>query len=138
MTARKFCCTPSAFNNQRKYGDKHEWVYLEGKIGTVGITNYAQESLGEVVYVQLPDIGTQCQADDHCGVIESVKAVNELCSPVSGQITEVNTLLEEKPGLINESCYDKGWIFKLELSDTAEMDKLMNEKEYEDYLKSME
>lgn len=134
---RKISISSSALC-QRKFGDKHEWVSLKGKIGTVGITNYAQESLGEVVFVQLPEINSQCQADDHVGVIESVKAVNELCSPVSGTITEVNTTLEDNPSLVNESCYDKGWIFKVELSDPSEMDKLMTEKEYEEYLKSME
>lgn len=135
---RQFSCTSFAFNSQRRYGEKHEWVTVDGNIGTVGITHYAQESLGDVVYVQLPEIDFECEADTDVGVIESVKAVNELCSPISGRVTEVNTELENNPGLLNKACYDEGWIFKLEMKNVADVEKLMDEKQYDEYLKSME
>lgn len=94
----------------RFYSDKHEWVQLEGNIGTVGISHHAQEALGDVVYAQLPDAGTEVCQNDEVGALESVKAASELYSPVSGKITEKNSGVEETPSLINKSCYEKGEI----------------------------
>nr|CAD7256721.1 unnamed protein product [Timema shepardi] len=119
-----------------KYSDKHEWVKLEGNVGTIGITHYAQDALGDVVFAQLPDVGTVIGSQDECGALESVKAASELFSPVSGKVVEKNSAVEESPGLINQSCYDKGWLFKLELADASELEKLMDEKTYEDFCKT--
>ncbi|XP_055688640.1 glycine cleavage system H protein, mitochondrial [Lutzomyia longipalpis] len=121
---------------ERRYTDKHEWVSVEGTIGTVGISHYAQEALGDVVYAQLPDVGTNLSQKDECGALESVKAASELYSPVSGKVTEKNTAVEDTPSLINTSCYDKGWLFRLELSKPDEITKLMDEKQYEEFLKN--
>ncbi|CAO1301711.1 unnamed protein product [Diamesa hyperborea] len=125
-----------ADNSARKYTNKHEWVMIEGNIGTVGISNYAQEALGDVVYAQLPDIGTHFTQKDECGALESVKAASEIYSPVSGDITEKNTLVEDTPGLVNTSCYDKGWLFKIKLTKPVEMEDLLDEAAYEEFLKS--
>nr|CAD7445895.1 unnamed protein product [Timema bartmani] len=119
-----------------KYSDKHEWVKMEGNVGTIGITHYAQDALGDVVFAQLPDVGTIIGSKDECGALESVKAASELFSPVSGKVVEKNSAVEESPGLINQSCYDKGWLFKLELVDASELEKLMDEKTYEDFCKT--
>ncbi|CAL1287847.1 unnamed protein product [Larinioides sclopetarius] len=124
-------------HSDRKYSEKHEWLTIDGKIGTVGVSHYAQEALGDVVYVQAPEIGLKIGKDEEAGVIESVKAANDIYSPVSGQVTEINEKLADKPSLINESCYDKGWIYKLELSDLKEVDSLMDEEAYQNYLKSI-
>uniref|UniRef100_A0A1L8E2K4 Glycine cleavage system H protein n=1 Tax=Nyssomyia neivai TaxID=330878 RepID=A0A1L8E2K4_9DIPT len=134
-TSRSFSLH-TVFLKERRYTDKHEWVSVDGSIGTVGISNYAQEALGDVVYAQLPDVGTNLSQKDECGALESVKAASELYSPVSGKVTEKNTAVEETPGLINTSCYDKGWLFRLELSKPDEIKQLMDEKQYEDFLKN--
>lgn len=109
---------------------------MDGKIGTVGISQHAQEALGDVVYVQPPDLDADLSQHDECGAIESVKAASEIYTPVSGKVTEVNKALEDKPALVNSSCYDEGWIFKLELKNPDELKSLMDEKQYEEFLKS--
>ncbi|KAI2798819.1 hypothetical protein BLOT_010800 [Blomia tropicalis] len=127
------------FRTDRRYSEKHEWVTLDANdksIGTIGISNYAQEALGDVVYVQAPEIGSEHNQDDEVGAVESVKAANEIYTPLSGTILEVNQALDEKPGLINSSCYDEGWIFKIKIKDPKEVDGLMDEKAYEQFLKS--
>lgn len=111
-------------------------MQVDGSIGTIGISNYAQEALGDVVYVQLPEVGTSFRQADECGALESVKAASEIYSPVSGDVSEVNTTLDEKPGLVNSSCYDKGWLFKIKLAKPSELDDLLSEKQYEEFLKS--
>lgn len=121
---------------ERKFTKKHEWVLLEGQIGTVGISNYAQEALGDIVYAQLPDIGTSFRQADECGALESVKAASEIYSPVSGDVTEKNTAVEDTPSLVNSSCYDKGWLFKIKLAKPSELEELLSEKQYEDFLKT--
>jgi len=118
------------------YSDKHEWVELDGKIGTVGISSYAQEALGDIVFAQLPDVGTELDQYDECGALESVKAASELYTPVSGKVIEKNTEVEETPSIINRHCYDKGWLFKLELKNADELKGLMDEKAYNAFLKS--
>ncbi|XP_001599216.1 glycine cleavage system H protein [Nasonia vitripennis] len=121
---------------ERRYTDKHEWVTLNGNIGTVGISDYAQDALGDVVYAQLPDIGQVIKKEDECGALESVKAASEIMSPCSGKVLEKNEAVESKPGLINTSCYDEGWLFKIELSDPEEIKTLMDEDAYNEYLKT--
>ncbi|XP_032816293.1 glycine cleavage system H protein, mitochondrial [Petromyzon marinus] len=122
----------------RKYSDKHEWILVEGGVGTVGISNYAQEALGDVVYCGLPEVGTKLAQLEEFGSLESVKAASELYSPITGCVTEVNAALAENPGLVNKSCYDDGWLIKLTVEQPAELDGLMDEKGYEAFLKSME
>ncbi|XP_023943476.1 glycine cleavage system H protein, mitochondrial [Bicyclus anynana] len=120
----------------RRFTDRHEWVIVENDIGTVGISSYAQESLGDVVFAQLPDPGTEVKEGDECGALESVKAASEIYSPVSGTVTEKNLEVEKKPALINSSCYDQGWLFKLKLSQPDELKELMTEADYDKFLKS--
>lgn len=137
-TEPRFVHTSPRLLADRLFTDKHEWVLVDGKIGTVGISDYAQEALGDVVYAQLPDVGVQVKQKDECGALESVKAASEIYSPVSGKIIEKNVQVEETPSLINTSCYDKGWLFKLELSNTGELQGLMEEAKYKEYLKTQE
>jgi len=125
-------------SSARLYSDKHEWVTVDGKVGKVGISQYAQEALGDIVYAQLPDVGAEFIQHDECGALESVKAASELYTPVSGKVLSKNTALEESPGLINKSCYDKGWLFTIELKKPDELKNLMDESKYEAYLKSQE
>ncbi|KZC08383.1 PREDICTED: glycine cleavage system H protein, mitochondrial [Dufourea novaeangliae] len=121
---------------ERLYTEKHEWITVDGKIGIVGISSYAQEALGDIVYAQLPDAGSAIEKEAECGALESVKAASELYSPVSGKVIEKNEAVEKKPGLVNSSCYDKGWLFKIELKNLDEVKNLMNEEAYNSYLKS--
>src|SRR5437879_10925145 len=116
-----------------KYAKSHEYVHMEGEVGTVGITDYAQKELGDVVFVELPQVGTQLEAGDELGSIESVKAVSELFSPVSGEVVEINETLAEKPELVNTDSYGDGWMIRIRLSDPTELDDLMNAEEYEEY-----
>ncbi|CAH1108318.1 unnamed protein product [Psylliodes chrysocephalus] len=122
----------------RLYTDKHEWVEVSGKVGIIGISQYAQEALGDVVYAQLPDVDTDLKQKDECGALESVKAASEIYSPISGRVVEKNSEVEEKPSLINSSCYDKGWLFKVEIKDESEITKLMTEDQYKEFLKTVE
>ncbi|XP_068595554.1 glycine cleavage system H protein, mitochondrial-like [Brachionichthys hirsutus] len=122
-----------------KYTDKHEWIRVEdGGIGTVGISNFAQEALGDVVYCGLPEVGTQLAQQDEFGALESVKAASELYSPLTGEVVEVNALLEDKPGLVNKSCYKDGWLMKMTIANPAELDALMDEAAYERYIHAIE
>lgn len=123
-------------NNSKKFTDRHEWVDVDQGIGTVGISKYAQDSLGDVVFAQLPDPGTKLEAGEECGALESVKAASEIYSPVTGIVTEKNGAVENKPGLINTSCYDEGWLFKMKLTQPEELEELMTEEAYETFLKS--
>ncbi|XP_019872157.1 glycine cleavage system H protein, mitochondrial [Aethina tumida] len=123
---------------ERLFTSKHEWVSVEGNVGTVGISNYAQEALGDVVYAQLPEVETILKLADECGALESVKAASEVYSPVSGKVIEKNTAVEDTPSLINTSCYEKGWLFKLELSNPSELNQLLNEEKYKEFLKTQE
>jgi len=122
------------------FTEKHEWVEMDGggKVGTVGISKYAQEALGDIVYAQLPDVGSEYNIMDECGALESVKAASELFCPVSGKIVAKNTQVENTPALINQSCYDKGWLFKIELSKPEEMDAHMDEGAYDKFLKAQQ
>jgi len=122
----------------RKFTEKHEWVDLTGNTAIVGISQYAQDSLGDIVYAQLPDVGSEFGIMDECGALESVKAASELYCPLSGKVVEKNTEVENTPALINQSCYDKGWLFKLELTKPEEMETLMDETAYDNFLKAQQ
>ncbi|KER22964.1 hypothetical protein T265_09049 [Opisthorchis viverrini] len=118
------------------YTQKHEWIKSDGKSGTVGISEYAEQKLGDIVYVELPNQGDIIKAKEQCGVIESVKAVSEIYSPASGTVTELNSTLESNSGIINKSPLDKGWLFKMTLSDPSELEHLMTEEKYKAFLES--
>jgi glycine cleavage system H protein len=117
-----------------KYDREHEWVRLEGDVATIGISDFAQDQLGEVVYVDLPSVGDVVSTGESFGEVESVKSVSELFSPVSGEIIEVNEVLEDAPETVNEDCYDAGWMIKVKVEDTAEVEALMDADEYEAYI----
>ncbi|XP_042856581.1 glycine cleavage system H protein-like [Penaeus japonicus] len=134
----RYLSTTQNLSAVRKFTEKHEWVDMDGNIGTVGITDYAQEALGDIVYAQLPEVDAEYEQMDECGALESVKAASELYCPVSGKVTEVNSAVEDQPALINQSCYDKGWLFKLELTVPSELDELMDEEAYNKFLKENE
>jgi len=119
-----------------RYAKSHEYVHAEGDVGTIGITDYAQKELGDVVFVELPQVGSQLEAGDELGSIESVKAVSELFSPVSGEVVEINEKLAEKPELVNTDPYGDGWMIRIRLDDPTEMDELMTADDYEDYVQT--
>jgi len=117
-----------------RYAKSHEYVHVEGGVGTIGITDYAQKELGDVVFVELPQVGTELEQGDELGSIESVKAVSELFSPVSGEVVEVNEALAEKPELVNTDPYGDGWMVRVKLATPEEVDELMDAEEYEEYI----
>ncbi|MEA2067361.1 MAG: glycine cleavage system protein GcvH [Thermotogota bacterium] len=116
-----------------KYSKSHEWVKKEGEIGVIGITDYAQDQLGDIVYVELPEAGNEINKGEMLCTVESVKAASDIYSPVTCEITEVNEDLEDSPEIINEDAEGKGWICKVKLSDESELDKLMNKEEYDEF-----
>jgi len=120
-----------------RYSKSHEYIHMEGGVGTVGITDYAQKELGDVVFVELPQPGTVLDAGDELGSIESVKAVSELFSPVGGEVVEINERLTEKPELVNTDPYGDGWLIKLRVADPTEIDELlMTAEEYDEYVET--
>jgi len=119
-----------------RYAKSHEYIHVEGEIGTVGITDYAQKELGDVVFVELPQVGSALEAGDELGSIESVKAVSELFAPVTGEVVEINEKLATKPELVNTDPYGDGWMIRIRLSDPSEVDELMNAEEYEEYVET--
>ena len=122
-----------------KYSEEHEWVRVEsGDVVVIGITEFAAESLGDVVFVELPEAGSQISQFEKMGEIESVKAVNDLYSPVSGQIRERNEQIIDNPQLVNDSPYETGWMLKVELSDSSQLDKLLDAARYEAFLAAQE
>jgi glycine cleavage system H protein len=121
--------------NDLRYSSDHEWVRPEGDMMRVGITDYAQDQLGDIVFVELPRVGESFKQGEEFGTVESVKAVAECYLPVSGEVVSVNTALEESPDLVNGSPYDKGWMVQLRPSDPGELDHLMNTEAYLDLLK---
>lgn len=112
-----------------RYAESHEWVSLEGDIATVGITDYAQHALGDIVYVDMPEVGDEVTAGEEFGAVESVKAASDLYSPVSGEVVEINEALEDEPGLINQDAFGN-WIMKVKVSDTSELDSLLDAEAY--------
>jgi len=113
------------------YTKDHEWAKVDGRVVTVGITDYAQDSLGEIVYVEFPEAGSEVKAETTFGVVESVKAVTDLFAPVSGTVTEVNKALSESPETVNEDPFGAGWMLKIEMSDEAELSELLDAAAYE-------
>lgn len=121
-----------------RFTDQHEWVRIDGDIATLGITDYAQEQLGDVVFVELPDVGKELEVGDEAAVVESVKAASEVYTPVSGEIVDVNSDLEATPAGVNEDAMGDGWFVKLRLFNPAEFDKLMDEAAYAEFIEGLQ
>jgi glycine cleavage system H protein len=118
------------------YSKDHEWIKVEGDVGTIGITDHAQHSLGDVVYVELPKAGESFTAHEAFGSVESVKAVSEIFTPVSGEVTEVNEALQDEPEKVNNDPYGDGWMARIRMSNPGEVDALLSAAEYEDFTKA--
>lgn len=121
----------------RKYSEDHEWVEVDGETGTIGISDYAQEQLGDVVFVELPDVGKILDRGDEAAVVESVKAAAEVYAPVGGEVIEVNDALNGDPSLVNTDAFGDGWFAKLRLTDPAELDELMDEAAYKTFCEGL-
>ncbi len=119
------------------YTKEHEWVNVEENVATIGITDYAQEALGDITFVELPSVGAEVEQFEEFASIESVKAANDIFAPISGKVIEINTRLESDPGIINKSAFEKGWIAKVQISDTEEASNLMTAEEYRNFLESI-
>ena len=124
-----------SYPDNLKYSKEHEWVKVEGKVATIGITHHAQDALGDVVYVELPPLGKELAAMQEFGVVESVKSVSSLYCPVTGKVAARNDALDKKPELVNTSPYDEGWIIKVEMAKPAELDGLLSSADYQKLLK---
>lgn len=122
------------YPNDRRYSKEHEWVLVEGATATIGITDFAQDQLGDIVYVEPPEKGMQAARDEVLGTIESVKAVSEVYSPVTGTVIECNSALEEAPETVNSDPHGAGWLCKMTLGDPAEMDALMDAAAYQAFI----
>jgi glycine cleavage system H protein len=118
-----------------RYSDQHEWIRVEGEIGTVGISDFAQSQLGDVVFVDLPEVGKVIGQGEEAAVVESVKAASEIYSPVGGEVIEINEALVAEPGTVNDAAEGEGWFFKLKLADPSELDDLMDDDDYASYAK---
>lgn len=118
-----------------KYSKEHEWVRVNGNTATIGITDYAQDQLGEIVFVELPDEGEEFSKDDAFGVVESVKSVNDVYAPIAGRVIEVNDPAVDSPEIVNEDPYGEGWLIKIEMEDAKELKDLMTAKQYDAYIK---
>ena len=121
----------------RYFTDEHEWIQVEGEIATVGITDYAQGQLGDIVFVELPAEGATFEKGDDAAVVESVKAASDVYAPVSGEVVEVNGALEEEPALVNSDAEEEGWFFRMRLGDPSELEGLMDEAAYNKFLKGL-
>lgn len=122
------------FPDELLYSTGHEWILVENGMGKVGITDYAEQMLGDVVYVEMPEIGTEITKGEAFGVVESVKAASDIYAPVSGEVTGINEELGEHPEHINRSPYELGWIIKVKISNKADLDDLMDSKKYQEYI----
>ncbi len=120
------------------YTKEHEWIHIDEKTATIGITDYAQSSLGDITFVELPQVDSEVEQFEQFVSVESVKAASDIYAPMSGRVMEVNTRLESDPGLINRSCYEKGWIVKIELFDLEEKLNLLTSEEYRKFLEALE
>ena len=120
-----------------KFTEDHEWIRIEGDTGTIGITDYAQEQLGDVVYVELPDVGRKVEKGKDMAVVESVKAASEVYAPVSGSVTAINDKLTAEPATVNSAAMGEGWFVKIKLSNPSELDKLMDEAAYKKYVEGL-
>ena len=119
------------------YTEEHEWARIEGDIATIGITDHAQELLGEITFVELPIVDKEIQQKDELGVVESSKAASDVYAPVTGKVTKVNSELESAPEKINEDCYNTGWICTIQITDKSTIDNMMDAKQYEAYLNGL-
>ena len=117
-----------------KFTKDHEWIRIEGETAVVGITDYAQQQLGDVVFVELPDVGKTVERGKDAAVVESVKAASEVFAPVDGEVTEINKLLQDQPDTVNSDPQGNGWFFKIKLSDTAQLDALLDETQYKNMI----
>ncbi|MCP4292113.1 MAG: glycine cleavage system protein GcvH [bacterium] len=120
--------------NDRKYTKEHEWVQIEDGVATIGVTDFAATELGDIVFVEMPEVGDEVNADETVGSIESVKAVEDLFVPVSGEVVEVNDAIDAAPELVNSEPFDGGWLFKVQLTDESELENLMDAAAYGDIL----
>ncbi len=120
-----------------RYTKDHEWVVLDGDIATVGITDHAQEQLGDVVHIELPDMDREVAANEACAVVESVKAASDIYAPLAGTVVEINETIVEDPAIVNSDAEGEGWFFKLELDDVDAFEELMDEEAYEEYLETL-
>ena len=118
-----------------KYSKEHEWIKLEGDVGIIGITQHATEMLGDIVFVELPDVGTAVEKDGNAGVVESTKAASDVYTPVSGEVVENNQAIVDDPAKINSDPENGAWFFKLKIKDKSELDSLMNKEEYDKFSK---
>lgn len=125
-----------SYPTELKYTSSHEYINVEGKVATVGITDYAAETLGDIVYIELPKVGDIILSGQSFGVVESVKAVSDLYSPVNGKIIAVNDILIDHPELLGDDSYEKGWIIKIEMDDPIEAEGLMDSDSYDSYVKT--
>ena len=124
--------------SERRYTEDHEWVLIEGDTATMGISDHAQEQLGDVVYVELPEQGTVFAAGAQAATVESVKAVSEIYAPVAGEVVEINGALNDDPGLVNSDPLGNGWFFKIKVADAGAVGKLMDETAYKEYVESLQ
>lgn len=120
-----------------KYTKEHEWIRTDGDAATIGISAYAQEQLGEIVFVELPDVGKTLEKGAEAAVIESVKAASEIYAPASGEVTETNGVLDSEPGKVNEDAAGEGWLFKMTITDAGDLDDLMDEGAYQSYVEGL-
>lgn len=118
-----------------KYTKEHEWIKIDGEVATIGITDHAQTELGDITFVELPDVGKAVKQSDSCATVESVKAASDIYTPLSGKISAVNESLQDTPEVINQSPYEAGWICKVDITNAGEADNLMSAQDYEEYLK---
>jgi glycine cleavage system H protein len=121
-----------------RFTKEHEWMRLDGDIATVGITDHAQEQLGDVVFVELPEIGRELTADEACAVVESVKAASDVYAPLAGKIVEINQSIIDDPSLVNSDAQGEGWFFRIELDDTGAFEALMDQAAYDEYLETLD
>ncbi len=121
-----------------KYTKEHTWLKIEGNLATIGISDYAQEELGEIVFVELPEIETEVEYMGEFGVVESVKTVSDLYAPINGTVVETNEDLLDTPEIVNDSPYEEGWLIKVEMSESTDLDSLMSAEEYQDYIEGLQ
>ncbi len=121
-----------------RYSEEHEWIRLEGDVGVIGITDYAQDQLGDVVYVELPEVGRRLEKAAEAAVVESVKAASEVYAPAAGEVVAVNEALHDDPSMVNSDPEGAGWFIKIKLDDAAELDRLMDAEAYREYLEGLD
>ncbi len=120
------------------YSEEHEWITVEGDTGTIGITDYAQNALGDIVFVEVPEVGASYDKGDEIAVVESVKAASEIYAPVSGEVTAVNDALEDNPALVNAQAETDGWFYKITIADPDELEDMMDESDYKNFIAGLD